>query len=60
MPIHSSSKHHFHEDDTDDDSSVSVNSEEPDILALNSVPEKVDEFFGEDIARLYQNSSGKK
>lgn len=60
MPIHLSLKHHFYEDDTDDDSSVSVNSEEPDILALNSVPEKVDEFFGEDIARLCQNSSGKK
>lgn len=41
-------------------SSVSI--EGPDILglALNYVPEEVDDFIKENIAKLYQNSSGKK
>lgn len=60
MLSHLNSEHLLIEDKLDDESYVSVSSEKPDILALNSVPEVVDEYIEEDIASLYQNSSGEK
>lgn len=57
---HLNSEHLLIEDKLDDEAYVSVSSEKPDILALNSVPEVVDEYIEEDIASLYQNSSGEK